>query len=64
MLNKAGAKMDSAKEKAADKLESAASTLRRTDPKGKAQEAAETVNEATDELSSKYSPSSKHNGRF
>jgi hypothetical protein len=57
MLDKAGAK-------AADKLESAASSLRRSDSKGRGQEASEAVNEAADEPSSKYSPSSKHNGRF
>jgi hypothetical protein len=64
MMEKAGSKVDTAKEKAADKLESAASSLRRTDPKGRAQEASEAVDEATDELSSSYSPPSKHSGRF
>jgi gas vesicle protein len=63
MLEKAGTKVETAKDKTADKLESAASSLRRTDVKGKADEAAEAVNEASDELSStKYT--SKHNGRF
>jgi hypothetical protein len=67
MLDKAGNKVDSAKHKAADKLESAASSLRRTDVKGgvkdTAVDAKEAVNDATDELSSKFS-ASKHNGRF
>ncbi len=63
MLDRAGSKVDTAKEKAADKLESAASSLRRTDVKSKANEAAEAVNDATDDLSSKFT-ASKHNGRF
>ncbi len=63
MLEKAGSKVDSAKEKTADKLESAASSLRRGDVKGKTDEAAEAVSETGDDLSSKYS-ASKHNGRF
>lgn len=71
MLDKAGSKLDSAKDKAADKLESAATSLRRTDVKGglkdsvkdRAGEAKEAANDATDDLSSKFS-ASKHNGRF
>ena len=43
-----------AMDKTADKLQSAASSMRKTDFKGKADEAAERVNESTDKVASKF----------
>jgi hypothetical protein len=71
IVDKATSKMDSAMDKAAhhtnkvrnvaaDKLEQTASSLRNSDFKGKLDDAAEAVNDATD---SKFT-ASKHNGRF
>jgi hypothetical protein len=47
-----------AMDKTADKLSSAASSMRKTDLKGKADEAAERANEATDKMASKFGGSS------
>jgi hypothetical protein len=73
MLDKAGAKADKAMDKAAehadrtmnkaaDKMESTASSMRKTDFKSKAEDASDAMSSATDELGSKYS-SVKHNSR-
>ena len=47
-----------AMDKTADKLSSAASSMRKTDYKGKADETAERVNDATDKMASKFGGSS------
>lgn len=47
-----------AMDKTADKLSSAASSMRKTDYKGKADEAAERANDATDKMASKFGGSS------
>jgi hypothetical protein len=73
MLDKAGSKADRAMDKAAqhadravnktaDKMESAASSMRKTDFKSKADDASGAISNATDDVGSKYS-SVKHNSR-
>jgi hypothetical protein len=49
-----------AMDKTADKLSSAASSMRRTDFKGKADDAAERANDATDKMASKFGGSSQN----
>jgi len=52
-----------AMDKTADKLSSAASSMRKTDIKGRADEAAERANEATDKMASKFGSGSSQNNR-
>lgn len=56
-MEKMTSRASKAMDKTADKLHSAASSMRKTDTKSKADEAAEASNDLTDDLTSKYSTS-------
>jgi hypothetical protein len=57
-MDKLANRTSKAMDKTADKLQSAASSMRKTDYKGKADETAERANEATDKMASKFGGSS------
>lgn len=62
MVDKASSRADKAMSKAADKLDSTASSMRKSDFKAKAENASEAMGDATDDMNSKFS-SAKHNSR-
>jgi gas vesicle protein len=61
-MDKAASHANRTMDKAADKLDSAASSMRKTDFKSRADEASDTVSNAADEVGAKFS-SVKHNSR-
>jgi ABC-type transporter Mla subunit MlaD len=61
-MGKAAHHANKAMDKTADKLETTASSMRKTDFKSKTENASDAMNDTADDLNSKFS-SAKHNSR-